>query len=330
LANSMGKIGASTTESQRRNQKIQDQKVAASMEIMQKHLKELQNLKSKSKQNDLLLEGMIRDIESNDANEGQVTKSMSTADWYLKWGMHYLISLRCAHLLQQCHNFKDPGVQHYGGSVFKAFQQTAQDAFVSLPPPKPTAIVISKNNAAPIAVPQNMASYYVASGGCFDGNGIVNLSSGISKTVSQLKKGDQLENSGKIVAVVKTKINDPKKYKVVCLNGVFLTPYHPVRTNEGEWKFPIDLAKVEYLNQNFVYNLILDSVHSISINGVECITLGHGFEDSVAKHDYFGTQKVINDLKKLDGWKEGLLEINQNDWIRSNSNEVCGLSHVTN
>jgi hypothetical protein len=33
------------------------------------------------------------------------------------------------------------------------------------------------------------------------------------------------------------------------------------------------------------------------INGVECVTLGHGFTDNdVIAHPYFGTQKIIDDL----------------------------------
>ena len=35
-------------------------------------------------------------------------------EYYVKWGRHYLPSLARAHLLQQCNNFKDPGVQGYG------------------------------------------------------------------------------------------------------------------------------------------------------------------------------------------------------------------------
>jgi hypothetical protein len=46
---------------------------------------------------------------------GQVTEAISRADYFRKWGRHYLPSLTRAHLLQYCNNFKDPGVQVYGG-----------------------------------------------------------------------------------------------------------------------------------------------------------------------------------------------------------------------
>ena len=51
--------------------------------------------------------------------EGQVTEALSRTDWFNKWGRHYLLSLVNAHHLQQCNNFKDPGVQHYGGALFQ-------------------------------------------------------------------------------------------------------------------------------------------------------------------------------------------------------------------
>jgi hypothetical protein len=32
-------------------------------------------------------------------------------NYFERWGKHYLPSLARAHLLQQCNNFKDPGIQ---------------------------------------------------------------------------------------------------------------------------------------------------------------------------------------------------------------------------
>eukprot|EP00662_Eupelagonemidae_sp_cell21_P014218 gene14218-8253_t len=51
-----------------------------------------------------------------------------------------LADLRGAHALQQCNNFKaalpggDPGVQRYGGELFTAVRDNADDIFTSLPP----------------------------------------------------------------------------------------------------------------------------------------------------------------------------------------------------
>jgi len=68
--------------------------------------------------------------------EGQVSEALSREDWYNKWGIHYLPSLMFAHLTQQCNNFKDAGVQNYGGTLFNKVRDDADEAFLKLPPPQ--------------------------------------------------------------------------------------------------------------------------------------------------------------------------------------------------
>jgi len=70
--------------------------------------------------------------------EGQITEAVSKTEWFLKWGCHYLPSLSNAHLGQKCNNFKDPGVQHYGGPLFSQIRDNLDEMFVKLPPPRPT------------------------------------------------------------------------------------------------------------------------------------------------------------------------------------------------
>jgi Hint-domain len=45
-----------------------------------------------------------------------------------------------------------------------------------------------------------------------------------------------------------------------------------------------------------VYNIILDSIHQVNINGIECVTLGHLKKGENVEHPYFGSSKVISDL----------------------------------
>jgi len=94
------------------------------------------------------VQGRIDGSEANDSEQitalledlrGQVTEALSRQDWYTKWGVHFLPSLMSAHLSQTCNNFKDPGVQSYGGGVFNLVRDAADDIFVSLPPPRPSA-----------------------------------------------------------------------------------------------------------------------------------------------------------------------------------------------
>merc|ERR1712107_455018 len=78
------------------------------------------------------LKGLMEDIS------GQVSEALSKEEYYNKWGRHYLPSLIFAHQLQMCNNFKDPGVQNYGGELFQKYQDLADVAFNKLPAPKPS------------------------------------------------------------------------------------------------------------------------------------------------------------------------------------------------
>jgi hypothetical protein len=93
--------------------------------------------------------------------EGQTTEALSRDDWWGKWGRHYTPSLMFAHKSQQCNNFKDPGVQEYGGNMFKAEQDAADEMFNQLPAPKPSGRRTSYMSSAPV----NMASYNNCYGG---------------------------------------------------------------------------------------------------------------------------------------------------------------------
>merc|ERR1712183_460866 len=77
-------------------------------------------------------QGLLQDIH------GQVAEAVSKDEFYKKWGVHYLPSLMCAHLSQQCNNFKDPGVQCYGGDLFNDLRDKADDIFLGLDPPRPS------------------------------------------------------------------------------------------------------------------------------------------------------------------------------------------------
>lgn len=101
---------------------------------------------------------------------GQVAEAFSREDWYKKWGIHYLPSLMAAHLAQVCNNFKDPGVQQYGGTLFEDLRDKADDIFCSLPAPQPKERPPPPVAAAPAAAaapapvrevaPVSMAAYY--------------------------------------------------------------------------------------------------------------------------------------------------------------------------
>ena len=84
---------------------------------------------------------------------------------------------------------------------------------------------------------------------------------------------------------------------VVFPSGLMITKYHPVIYG-GKWQFPTDIFKPKKVNISAYYNFVLDKGHTMTINGIQCVTLGHNFVGDVIEHDYLGSEKVLRDLEK--------------------------------
>lgn len=68
---------------------------------------------------DEYLESLMRDIQSDNDNEGQVGIALESDEFWKKWGKHYFPALRIAHNIEMCTNFKDPGLQGYASDLFR-------------------------------------------------------------------------------------------------------------------------------------------------------------------------------------------------------------------
>ena len=263
---------------------------------------------------------------------GQATKALSKDVWFHRWGKHYLPSLAQAHLQQQCNNFKDPGVQLYGGAMFEQARDEADDAFLSLPPPAPSRATasarVSRGSSSGYCSgsgsPQvSMSRYHCAGNGCFHGASMITMSDGTAKRVDQLRKGDSVvtpAGPATVGCVVENICANSTAELVALGNGLLITPYHPVRAASGEWKFPHSMAPRVIVICAAVYNVVLDRGHEVVINGVQCVTLAHGFDDSaVIRHAFFGTDRVTAALKQLSGWANGWVRIQPSSLLRSRS-----------
>lgn len=70
---------------------------------------------------------------------GRMAKSVHGAERFNRWGKHYLGALVRAHHLQVCTNFMDPGLQVYGGTLYRSVREAGDAVFVGLPAPRPAA-----------------------------------------------------------------------------------------------------------------------------------------------------------------------------------------------
>jgi hypothetical protein len=214
-----------------------------------------------------------------------------------------------AHILQICTNFKDPGLQIYGGPLFKKLQNDIDTVFLKLPPPEPT---VKKEN---YVAPANMGAYYNYGGGCIAGHCSVAMADNTCKFVKDIKKGDIIKGANgqavQVICVLVTHVNEVVEM-IHLHQGLTITPYHPVKIN-GEWKFPKSIGSVRKQFVHEYFNFVLqENQSSIIVNGIECVCLGHGLQDNeTVAHDYLGTGKVLDDLRRMQGWEDGLVSVGQ-------------------
>lgn len=254
-------------------------------------------------------DGIMKDIT------GQVSEAYGRIDYYNKWGRHYLLSLSRAHVLQQCSNFKDPGVQTYAKEKFTLIRDEAEDKFNELSAPTPSRRPASESHRV-----RSMATYNSSFNPCF-ASGLVYLSGGAEKDISSVSAGDVVKTSKGYVTVkcvVATETEGTTELLVDLGEGVVVTPWHPVREKSSVmWNFPENIAQPTQLPCDTVFSLVLeDGASDFFIGKFEAVSLGHGLEDDVARHPYLGTSKVLADLSAMIGWDEGLVKLGPNPGVR--------------
>ena len=103
---------------------------------------------------------------------------------------------------------------------------------------------------------------------------------------------------------------------VLPFSRLALTPTHPLRI-QGSFVRPCDMSfpmnddlaahhteMPSSLIVDRVFNVVLQHSHVLlCINGMEAVTLGHGFMQ--AFHPFYSTKQVLTTLEQRPGWKEG-------------------------
>lgn len=254
--------------------------------------------------------------------EGQCALAVSRPDYWNDWGVHYVLSLACAHKTQQCTNFKDPGVQVYGGRLFEQLRDAADEVFNALPAPR-------TSRGGPTAARPDMRSFNDRNGGCVAGDSVAMLASGQPRRVSELRKGDLVQGRAGLVATIECMVEMPCHSGVALLAGVSsglrLTGYHPV-WHEGAWVFPADHYQVRELPCSAVYSYVLSGAPAMLIGGRLVVALGHGLQEGAAAHTYFATPKVLQDLRQMPGYAKGHVLLAPGRATRDKSGLVCGLA----
>lgn len=252
---------------------------------------------------------------------GELLAALQDGATFDRWGKNYLLAMETAHANGKQTNFKDASLKGYTTSFRETLKTAGNAIFDTLPPPTRSA-VSHRSQAAPAS----MAYYNDDADPCMAGHAWVKTASG-GLRVDQVRKGTVLANGAIVQCVVQTLTETPDLVDVGATGTPWITPYHPCRENaNGLWRFPCELASITVATLcPAVYSFVLDAHHTLDINGVECIALGHGFTAAKAAHPYLGTDAVLRDLQALPGYATGLLVFQSKSMRRAN-NLVVGLN----
>ena len=74
-----------------------------------------------------------------------------------------------------------------------------------------------------------------------------------------------------------------------------------------------------------MYTFVTENRQALSIERYIFATFGHNCKEDIISHDYFGTEKVIEDLKKFEGYNNGHVDLSKH-MIKRNNDIVCEIS----
>ena len=287
-----------------------------------------------------VLESLSSDVQ------GQIAQAVSREDWYTRWGTHYLRSLARAHQLQICSNFRDDGLQHYGGTLFREVRENADDLFNKLPPPTPSRpIRHGRGSGSGASSPVDMSRYNNCSGPCFSGQCMVKCEDGTKVRVDALKKGMRIwteDGVGIIRCVLETRSSHGFVITTPPMCQLRITPYHPMRSSSdihSNWAFPCtikDAITMKDESCKAVFSFLVEKADhpgiwtkTMCIEDVIVVTLAHGLDEALVQHPYYGTDAVVKDLQRSSGWAHGhiILDASTKSVVKRDpiTTLVCGL-----
>lgn len=281
-------------------------------------------------------EEFLKEFVQTDENNPNNEQLKLCLNFWKTWGAHYLRSFAFAHSHELCLNFRSPSMAVYRHEDFDNLVDQFTDIFCTLPPPEATGVF--EASVASTVSPISMTGIMNPRGGCIYENCKIKMNSGGYKPIKMLKKGDVIEGGAKVVCLIKSVYIG----LLIRIGKLIITPYHPVYYS-NKWQFPQNIYENNFniidkrrnygiirndLNPLIVCNVVLDRDHIIKCEGVECITLGHGYTNGILNHPYYGTQMIINELKTLNGWDDGLITIKNCDYKCDENGLICGMTKI--
>lgn len=270
--------------------------------------------------------------------ESEVLLGCNDANWR-KWGQHYCRTFPLMLRAERRSNFRDQALQHFGKdamgreALFEDQSNEAEMKFSTLKAPEPSLLAPRPAMGVPVAGTAGGAAYavpraapavlpdeFMRGGGCFAPDATVlkadpTADGGLRRVrTDEVRAGDALLTPGGRAARVRCVVLTECKGGRALLSqlpggGPALTEWHPViDATTGRWRFPNMLGTPVMRKCAHVVNFLLEGnapEHVILVDGTPCVTLAHGLQGDVVAHEYWGTDAVVRDLERREGWAAG-------------------------
>ena len=298
------------------------------------------------------IQNILEDFKDQVKQGLNMTTEGSTGGWFERWGKHYLRSLLGAYQREICNNFKDKGVSNFGSTMFETIRDEVSEIFDAMPPPKNTVMSGSDSARYGAAVarpddrysrssqmaPITMASYNTAGGSCCASGSLVwvrDMTDGVWKTpVEDLVKGDMVytvDEQGNhsympLECIVRTECPEGTA-ALVQVSDLLVTPYHPIRI-DGVWIFPSSLGQTVVRDCEALYSFVVPNRRPMIVDGQIFSTWGHDIQGPVIGHEYFGSSKVIDDMKLFTTYELGIVNLDPEMIQRDPTNGlICKIAY---
>lgn len=284
----------------------------------------------------IFTDGLMTNIQS------QIKIACMNPAYYNRWGKFYLDHFSQSLCKQITPNNKDIGCK-FGGKVFDEMIEIASDVFDTLEAPEPSllnvapapsqyrSIGLNGTYVAPTPAPAPMRTASLQQyngGGCFDKMCDIAMADGSKKPLMNLVKGDRIRSIGigigdgyeiesTVVCILETHIRGGLMNMVNLPSGLKITPWHPIKML-SRWEFPGNCIQPRFQLCDAIITMVLSNNHIAIINDVPCITLGHNYVEGILEHPYYGTSKIVDDLKAMPGWANGHIMINDGCFMSEN------------
>ena len=157
----------------------------------------------------------------------------------------------------------------------------------------------------------------------------------LGKRVDDVRKGDKIGNVV-IKCVIKTKYTSGSGS--MCEFGNrdgYIGMYNQIKI-DGKWSYAKDIYDVAMLDINdadqieYVYNFVGNvggGDDIITVNGIECLIMGYRNVEVNSIDDFFGCRtNFINSIKRLSGYNNGLINLDQSNFTSDESGNITGIS----